>query len=43
MKIVMALATSDYSAPAIIREELRIRSILEMPLLTERMSNFKIA
>jgi len=43
MKIVMALATSDYSAPAIIREELRIRSMLEMPLLTERMSNFRIA
>jgi two-component system chemotaxis response regulator CheY len=43
MKIVMALATSDYLAPPVIREELRIRSMLETPLLTERVSQLKMA
>ena len=37
MKVVMALATSDYLAPKVIREELRIRSMPEIPFLTEQV------
>lgn len=43
MKIVMALACSDYVAPKVVREELRIRSMLEIPFLTERVNLQKSA
>jgi two-component system chemotaxis response regulator CheY len=43
MKIVMSLACSDYVAPQVIREELRIRSMLEIPFLTDRVSSQKRA
>jgi two-component system chemotaxis response regulator CheY len=43
MKLVMALATSNYVAPKVIREELRIRSILEHPVLTDQVSLLKRA
>lgn len=46
MKIVMALATSDYLAPKVIREDLRIRSLpatMEIPLLTDRVGQLKSA
>jgi len=36
MKIVMSLACSDYEAPKVVREELRIRSMMEIPFLTEQ-------
>ncbi|MBQ0731059.1 MAG: response regulator, partial [Oleispira antarctica] len=41
MKLVMALATSDYVAPKAIREELRIRSMLELPVLTDQVGLLK--
>jgi two-component system chemotaxis response regulator CheY len=37
MKLVMTLATSDYMAPKVIREELRIRSMLEAPILSDQV------
>ncbi|CCK77833.1 Response regulator, CheY-like [Oleispira antarctica RB-8] len=43
MKLVMALATSDYVAPKAIREELRIRSMLELPVLTDQVGLLKRA
>ncbi|MBL4797085.1 MAG: response regulator [Oleispira sp.] len=43
MKIVMALACSDYVAPKVVREELRIRSMLEIPFLTEKVNLQKSA
>lgn len=43
MKLVMALATSNYQAPKVIREELRIRSMPQIPLLTERVPLLKRA
>ena len=43
MKIVMALACSDYIAPKVVREELRIRSMMEIPFLTEQVSLQKMA
>lgn len=38
MKIVMALATSSYDAPRVIREELHIRSTMDIPVLTDQVS-----
>jgi DNA-binding response OmpR family regulator len=38
MKIVMALATSDYDAPLVIREELHIRSSMDIPVLNDQVS-----
>ena len=43
MKLVMALATSNYHAPKVIREDLRIRSMPQIPLLTERVPQLKRA
>jgi two-component system chemotaxis response regulator CheY len=43
MKVVMSLACSDYVAPKVIREELRIRSMLEIPFLTDQVSSLKSA
>lgn len=43
MKIVMALACSDYIAPKVVREELRIRSIQEIPFLTDQINLLKMA
>jgi two-component system chemotaxis response regulator CheY len=43
MKIVMALACSDYVAPKVVREELRIRSMMEIPFLTDKVSESKRA
>jgi len=43
MKIVMALATSTYKAPQVIREELRIRSMPMIPVLTEQVQYLKRA
>lgn len=37
MKLVMTLATSDYTAPKVIREELRIRSMLEAPIHSDQV------
>lgn len=38
MKIVMSLATSNYEAPMVLREELHIRSSMEVPVLTDEIS-----
>lgn len=38
MKLVTALAASDYLAPRVIREELRIRSMMEIPFLNDQVS-----
>lgn len=43
MKIVMTLASSDYHAPKVIREELRIRTMPEIPFLTEKVQYLKQA
>lgn len=43
MKIVMTLACSDYTAPKLIREELRIRSMKEIPVLTDKVNLRKTA
>ncbi|MFT7371760.1 MAG: two-component system chemotaxis response regulator CheY [Oleiphilaceae bacterium] len=43
MKLVMALATSDYLAPKVIREEIRIRSILEPSIINDEVSLLKRA
>ncbi len=43
MKVIMALAASDYLAPKVIREDLRIRSMPEIPILTEQVSVLKSA
>lgn len=43
MKIVMTLACSDYTAPKVIREELRIRSMQEIPVLTDQIRLQKTA
>ena len=43
MKTVMSLACSDYLAPKVVREELRIRSMMEIPFLTEQVSLQKSA
>jgi two-component system chemotaxis response regulator CheY len=43
LKLVMALATSDYLAPKVIREEIRIRSILEPSMITDKVSVLKKA
>jgi two-component system chemotaxis response regulator CheY len=43
MKIVMALACSDFVAPKVVREELRIRSMMEIPFLTDQVSGSKRA
>jgi two-component system chemotaxis response regulator CheY len=43
IKLVMALATSDYSAPKVIREEIRIRSILEPSIINDEVSLLKRA
>jgi two-component system chemotaxis response regulator CheY len=43
MKLVMALATSGYHAPKVIREELRIRSMPQIPLLTDQVTYLKQA
>lgn len=43
MKLVMVLATSSYVAPKIIKEELRIRSMQEVPVLTEKVVLRKMA
>ncbi len=38
MKIVMSLASSDYLPPKVIREDLCIRSKIEIPVLTDQVS-----
>jgi two-component system chemotaxis response regulator CheY len=43
MKLVMALATSDYLAPKVIREEIRIRYILEPSIINDEVSLLKRA
>jgi two-component system chemotaxis response regulator CheY len=43
MKLVMALATSNYHAPDVIREELRIRAMPQIPVLTEQVKYLKQA
>lgn len=43
MKLVMALATSNYHAPKVIREELIIRSMQQIPVLTEQVQHLKQA
>ena len=43
MKLVMALATSEYEAPKEIRGELRIRSMSKLPVSTEQMGLLKRA
>ncbi|MEH6449338.1 MAG: response regulator [Oleispira sp.] len=43
MKLVMALATSNFHAPKIIREELRIRTMPQIPILTEQVNYLKQA
>jgi DNA-binding response OmpR family regulator len=43
MKLVMALAISGYHAPKVIREELRIRSMPQIPLLTDQVTYLKQA
>lgn len=43
MKIVMSLATSGYLAPKVIREELRIRSTFNIPVLTDEVKYLKRA
>jgi two-component system chemotaxis response regulator CheY len=43
MKLVMTLATSGYVAPKAIHEELIIRSMLEIPTLTEQVNSQKRA
>lgn len=43
MKLVMALATSNFHAPKVIREELRIRTMPQIPILTEQVNYLKQA
>jgi two-component system chemotaxis response regulator CheY len=43
IKLVKVLATSNYLAPKVIREEIRIRSILDSPIITDEVSLLKKA
>ncbi|MGK0248875.1 MAG: two-component system chemotaxis response regulator CheY [Oleispira sp.] len=43
MKLVGALATSDYVAPKVIREEIRIRSMLDPSIIIDEVSVLKKA
>jgi two-component system chemotaxis response regulator CheY len=43
IKLVKVLATSNYLAPKVIREEIRICSILDSPIITDEVSLLKKA